>query len=109
MPKTVTASEAKNRLGAIIRWVVQNHDTVVVENRGEPKVVVMSASDYQEIGAIKEQVRRRQVLARLERLRAEIGRRSPDLSPDEAERLADRLVRDVIEDLVQEGKIRFSA
>lgn len=47
MPKTVSASEAKNRLGAIIRWVVQNEDEVIVESRGEPKVVVVPFSEYE--------------------------------------------------------------
>jgi len=56
---------------------------------------------------MQEQVRRREALARLERLREEIGRRNADLSPEEAGRLADRLVRDVNDDMVTEGKIQF--
>jgi prevent-host-death family protein len=107
MPKTVTASEAKNRLGSIIEWVLQSNDVVIVERRGEPKVAMLPIREYEEIQMIREQVRRRDALARLERLRDEVGRRNADLSPEEADRLADRFVRDVIDDMVTEGKIQF--
>ncbi len=39
MPRTVSATEAKNRLGALIGWVQANQDDVIVETRGEPAVV----------------------------------------------------------------------
>ena len=44
MAKTVTASDAKNRLGSIMDWAVDNDDEVVIEKRGEPRVVMMPFS-----------------------------------------------------------------
>ena len=40
MPKTVSASEAKNKLGAVLSWVRDNQDEVIIESHGEPAVVV---------------------------------------------------------------------
>lgn len=107
MPKTVSASEAKNRLGAIIGWVLQNKDEVIVESRGEPKVVVVPFSEYEQMKEIKEQVRRREALAKLEKLREKVRARNQDLTGQEADALADRFSREVIEDMAKEGKIKF--
>jgi prevent-host-death family protein len=105
--RTVSASEAKNRLGALIGWVLQNKDEVIVESRGEPKVVLMPFEEYEEVQKIKEQVRRRQALAKLEQLRKKVRSRNTGLSDKGAEALADRFTRDVIEEMVKEGKIEF--
>jgi len=107
MPKTVSATEAKNRLGAIIGWVLQNKDEVIVESRGEPKVVVVPFSEYERLKGIREQVRRQEALAKLEKLREKVRARNQDLSGEEADALADRLSREIIEDMAREGKIKF--
>jgi len=107
MPKTVSATEAKNRLGAIIGWVLQNKDEVIVESRGEPKVVVVPFSEYERLKGIREQVRRQEALAKLEKLREKVRARNQDLSGEEADALADRFSREIIEDMAREGKIKF--
>lgn len=109
MPRTVSATIAKNRLGALIDWVVRSKDEIIVESRGEPKVVLISFAGYEQIRRIKEQVRRREALAKLEELRQKVNVRNEDLSEQEAEVLADRFVRDVIDDMVKEGRIRYSS
>lgn len=40
MPKTVSALEAKNRLGSLLGYVSEQDDEVIVENRGKPKAVI---------------------------------------------------------------------
>ena len=107
MPKTVSATEAKNRLGAIIGWVLQNKDEVIVESRGEPKVVVVPFSEYERLKEIREQVRRQEALAKLEKLREKVRARNQDFSGEEADALADRFSREIIEDMAREGKIKF--
>ena len=107
MPKTVSASEAKNRLGAIIGWVVEHKDEVIVESRGEPKVVVMPFQEYEKIKEIKEQIRRREALESLRRLRHIVLERNRDLTPEEADALAERFSKEVVEDMAREGKIGF--
>ncbi len=107
MSKTVSASEAKNRLGALMGWVLENKDEVIVESRGEPKVVLMPFEENEEIQKIKEQVRRRQALARLEKLRDKVRSRNQDLGDQEAEALAKRFTDEVIAEMVKEGKLQF--
>jgi prevent-host-death family protein len=109
MARTISASEAKNRLGALIGWVLENRDEVIVESRGEPKVVLMPYGEYEEIQKIKEQVRRRQALAKLEKLRDRVRQRNEKLKEEEAQALADRFTREVVAEMIKEGKIQFIA
>lgn len=107
MPKTVSASEVKNKLGSVVNWVLQNQDEVIVESRGEPTVVIMPYTEYEKVKSLKEQERRKQALERLRKLRAEVLARNQDLTPEEGDALADRFSREIIEDMVQEAKIQF--
>ncbi len=107
MPKTVSASEAKNRLGALIGWCLQNKDEVIVENRGAPKVVLMPFAEYEQMKEIKEEARRRDALAKLRGLRDRVRARNQDLREEEADALANRFSREIIEDMEEEGKIEF--
>jgi prevent-host-death family protein len=43
---TITATEAKNRFGEVIRRVYKNGETLVVERSGLPVVVIMSVHKY---------------------------------------------------------------
>jgi PHD/YefM family antitoxin component YafN of YafNO toxin-antitoxin module len=81
---------------------------VIVQSRGEPKVVLIPYAEYEEIQGIKEQVRRRRALAKLEKLREKVRSRNIDLSDEEAEALANRFTREVVEEMVEEGKIQFT-
>ena len=109
MPKTVSASEAKNRLGSIVDWVLANQDEVIVESRGAPTVVIMPYEEYKKIQMLREQERRRAALERLRGLRATLMARNQDLTPEGGDELATRFSRELIEDMVNEGKIQFEA
>lgn len=107
MPKTVSVSEAKNQLSAVMDWAVENGDEVVIESRGEPKVAILSYAEYQEFLAMKEQARRRAAFEQLEALAKEMRARNADLSAEEADSIADELVRDTLDRMVREGKISY--
>ena len=107
MPKTVTATEAKNRLGALVEWVVSRQEEVIVESRGEPTAVIMSFAEYRQVLTLREQERRRTVLARLEALHERQMARNQDLTPEQGDALADRFAREFVDDMVAQGKIRF--
>lgn len=107
MPRTVSASEAKNRLGSIIEWVLKNKDEVIIESRGQPAVVVMAVAEYEHMRSLKEQARRQDALASLRRLRQKVLARNQDLTPQEGDALADRFSHELVEDLTKEGKIQF--
>lgn len=108
MPKTVSASEAKNRLGAVLSWVQDNQDEVIIESRGEPAVVIMAYTEYEKVKALKEGERRNEALQKLRALREQVRARNQDITTDEqALQIADRFSHEMIEDMVKEGKIQF--
>lgn len=109
MPKTVSVSEAKNQLSAVMDWAVENGEDVVVESRGEPKVAILSYSEYQKFIVFKEQERRRLALRQLEVLAEQIWAQTADLSDEEADQLAEEVSQETIQRMVKEGKLRFQS
>lgn len=109
MPKTVSVSEAKNQLSAVMEWAVESGEEVVVESRGEPKVAILSYGEYQMFLALKEQERRRQALRQLEVLAEQIWAQTADLSDQEADQLAEEISQETIQRMVKEGKVRFQS
>jgi prevent-host-death family protein len=47
MLATITATEAKNHFGEVIRRVYKNGETLIVERGGLPVVVIMPVHNYQ--------------------------------------------------------------
>lgn len=107
MPRNVSTTEAKNQLSAMMRAVAENDDEVVVQDHGRPRAAIISMRAYEGLQEWREQERRRQILAEMRELRARVRARNQDLTPGQAEELADRFVREVVEEMVAEGKIRF--
>ena len=107
MPRRVSASEAKNKLGSIVGWVLDTQDEVIIENHGQPRVVIMSFAEYEKVQVLKEQVRRQVALARLRAVRERVRERNADLTEEQALELADRFTRDVIDEMAVAGKIKF--
>ena len=107
MPRTVSASEAKNEFGGIMAWAQKNKDDVIVENRGQPNAVIMSFEAYKQVLELREKARREDALARLERLRARVRARNQDLTDRQAEAIAGELSREAVEKMIQKGKISY--
>lgn len=107
MPKTVSANEAKNRLGSLFGYVANEGDEVVVESHGKPKAVIMSIAAYQEVQTLREQKRRSAALEQLRALRTEVRGRNQDLGAEQAAALADRLSRELVDDLATQGNVSF--
>lgn len=102
MPKIVSASEAKNRLGSMMNWAAEHDDEVIVESYGKPKAVIMAYEEYEKLSELREQLRRQKVLHKMRALRARIRARNEDLTDEEAETLADRAVRETVGDMIAE-------
>lgn len=109
MTKTISVSEAKNTLSAVLDWAVANDDSVVIESRGEPKAVILSYDGYEEYMALKEQERRRQALRQLEELAKRLWARNADLSDEEVEALAEEITQETFQRMIAEGKIEFQS
>lgn len=108
MPKAVSATEAKNRLGALMAWAVEHRDDVIVEAQGKPRAVIMSFADYEVVQALREQARRQAALERLRALRTRVSARNQDLTEEQAMALADRFVRETTDEMAVEGTVRFA-
>lgn len=108
MPRTVSATEAKNRLGAIVEYAVKNPDGVIIESRGKPRAVILSFEEYQKVKKAQEQMRRQEALAKLRALAEEVRKRNQDLSAEQADELADQIVREAIVNMIRQGKIRYA-
>lgn len=106
MPRTVSATEAKVHLGTLLEWTT-TRDEVIIESRGRPRAVLISVEQYEELGRLREEARRRDALARLDALAESLQGQNQDLSEDEALGLAGRGVRDAIDGLEARGKVRF--
>jgi len=109
MPKAVSATEAKNRLGSLIGYVTEQQDEVIVESQGKPKAVLLSSAAFQDVEQLREEKRRADALARLRDLGEPIAaaNRSSDLSEEEAQALADRISHEIIDDMAARGVLSF--
>lgn len=107
MPKSVSASEAKNRLGSIMDWAVENMDEVIIQSYGDPKAVILPYAQYERFVQFREMLRREEALRRLEGLVETVQAQNQDLTSEKADALADRFSREVIEEMIEEGKIKY--
>ena len=89
--KTVTATEAKNRLGALISDVASGSGAVTIEHHGRPRVVLVSTEEWAEICEMKETALREEAWSEIKNLAAEARERNANLSEDEADAIVDEL------------------
>jgi prevent-host-death family protein len=107
MSKTISANEAKNRLGTWIALVNEDDTEVIIERHGKPKAVIMSFESYEEVEKLREKQRREELLRRLRALREEVRAQNQDLTQEEAEGLANRISRDMIDHMAETGRVSF--
>ena len=107
MAREISATEAKAKLSALMEWTVANQDEVIIQSRGNPKAVIISYDAYEQYKDLQENARRKDALAKLEALAARIQARNQDLPTKDANALADRFTREVIAEMVDEGKVQY--
>jgi prevent-host-death family protein len=107
MSKTISANEAKNRLGTWIALVSDTDEEIIIERHGKPKAVIMSFDAFEQVKELREQQRREGLLKQLHALREEVRAQNQDLTQDEAEELANRISHDMIDHMAATGKVRF--
>lgn len=107
MSKTISANEAKNRLGTWIALVNDDDTEVIIERHGKPRAVIMSFESFEAVKALREKQRRAEAVRDLRALREEVSSRNRDLTEEQIEEIANRFSHDVIDDLVADGKISF--
>lgn len=92
--RTVSATEAKNRLGAYLKLATEDGEAVIVENRREPSAVIISFEEYQRLRDAEV------LLARQRRLEALNGimKRQAELNSDLTEEAAEALVQRALDE-----------
>jgi prevent-host-death family protein len=89
--KTVSATEAKNRLGALLSELKNGSDAIAIEHHGRPRAVLVSADEWQALTEARERLRRMEAWERIRELAETISARNSDLSQEEIDALADEI------------------
>lgn len=109
MSINTSVSDAKAKLSGYMEWVVETDEGVVIESHGTPKAVLIPYKTYQQFIVWQEEQRRRQALAELQQLAQRVAARNQDLSAAAGEALADHFTREVIGEMIAEGKVKYAS
>lgn len=105
--RIVTATEAKNNFGAMIKSAYALDEHLIVEKSGIPVVAIIPMADYQQliqpntklkskmVGRISIEQRRAEASKKLGELLAQIHAQVPQVSEEEANRDIARAIREV--------------
>lgn len=107
--RTVSTKEAKNQLSKLIAWTQKKRREIVIQKRGQPSAVLMPFGEYSLFLKQREKAKRKALWREWQQLAQQVSARNQDLTPEQADALADRFVRDVIDDMVKEGKIVYES
>jgi antitoxin (DNA-binding transcriptional repressor) of toxin-antitoxin stability system len=107
--KILPASQVKNNFGAIVSKIRTGVFTeVIVENRGEPIVAIVTMADLTMMKDLREKRRQKEALTLLRKARAQVQARiKGTLTEKKANTLANRFSSELIEDLEKKGKVAF--
>lgn len=101
----VSATEAKNNLGAMISRA--QDAPIIIESRGHAAAVLISVEKYERYEEAEDKQERLEALERLRKIGVDAQRRNADLSPEEAESLVKEIVDETFARMLAEGKIRY--
>ena len=107
--KTVSATEAKNRLGGLLGDVAEGNADVIIENFGRVRAVIVSAESYQELVAARERKRREEAMDALWKLREEVRAQNQDLDNDAAEAIAEEISQEAVARIIEHNRRRQTA
>lgn len=105
MVKIVSATAAKNRLGALVESVGRGEGDVIVEKHGEPAVAIIPIRAYEQLERSRKEERRKNAAETLRRLRAEIQDQNPDLTEELANEIANQASNDVMAAIIAKNEV----
>ena len=105
MEKTVSATEAKNRFGALLGELDAPEDAVIIESRGVATAALIPMERFIAFKKLEDEDRMRRAYEDLLKLRAEIAEQTKDLSEQEI----DALIDEINEDIKADRRARFRA
>ncbi|HET9659081.1 MAG TPA: type II toxin-antitoxin system Phd/YefM family antitoxin [Thermomicrobiales bacterium] len=92
--RIVSATEAKNRFGAVVKSAREEVDVVLVENHGQSYIYLVAPDEFQRLQEADAELRKRKRLERLD----EIMRVQADLNKDLTAETAEALVQRAIDE-----------
>jgi prevent-host-death family protein len=107
MPRVITATEAKNRLGAYLRAAADDNEDIVIEVHGRPQAVLVPYDAYRSIMEERDRKRRHEAVDRLIALANRVRARNEDLSEERANAIAQEIRDLAIESVIERDGIRF--
>jgi len=78
MSRTVTATQAKNNFGELLRWTKDNKGGIFIKQYGEPTAVVVGIEEFRELQRLQEAQRLKATLAEVERIKRDVWEALPD-------------------------------
>jgi prevent-host-death family protein len=105
--KTISASELKNSLGAVLREVRQEDEIRVIEQRGVPAAAIISIDDLRLLRDAKKRQRQELLLEEMRQLTARLAERQQGMTPDEADQMVQELSDAVMDAVVEKARHRF--
>lgn len=78
MPRTITATEAQNKFGSVLKWAEENQDDVIIERRGNPVAVIIPFEEYEEITRLRHEEAKRRALTSIRILREQVQQYETD-------------------------------
>jgi prevent-host-death family protein len=106
--KTISATEAKNRLGSFLGAVSRGGDEIVIESHGKPTAVLISYDVYREFREMQDRQRRQEAIDALWRLRDEVQAKNRDLTAEEADAIADEIADEAMSRVVARARLRWA-
>ena len=105
--KTISVSDGRKQFSSVINWAEQNQDDVIVQSRGQSKVVIIPFVDYALLQEARERTRKREAIEELRAIAQRIRVANPDITANEADRIGKDVTREAIENLVKKGEVIF--
>lgn len=107
MVRTISATEAKVNFGAVARRVVEDAEPVVVANHGQRTVAIIPAEQLDRLNELEAQEKRRNALERIRLVQESVSARNRDLTPEQADAIAEELVDTAVNALFEKGIVRY--
>jgi len=107
--KTISATEAKTKLNAMVNATFKDNISIIIENHGQPTAVLISFSEFQKTQELKQKTARLEALERLRKTAVEVSARFDKAVVDQNQRqdISDNFSKDIIEDIAKSKKIKF--
>jgi prevent-host-death family protein len=105
--KTVSATEAKNRLESLFGELTNGSGAIVIEHHGQPRAVLISADEWATLNDARERLRRLEAWQALRELAESVSARNADLTQEEADAIADEIADEAMARVVARAQRRW--